>query len=348
MKTQTLQLEPLEARHLMTGFGADPQLEQAGDANLDGVYDRDDVVQVLQAGKYNTGQSASWHEGDWNGDGVFNQLDIVEAQVDGTYGVSPLPTLAGTWALTGPGGLTELRIRGRSGSYNVQGFGACVPTACDWGTVPLETFGESVSDHVPRFGMATWDFGFKETHLTIRPQADTFLVELFDIYKDGSGRNDRHSFYRLDGLGGMTELAPSDQVLPLSGRFENVDPNTGGLTALELSSDTSGQKVQGFGACSPTECDWGDVSMNVLGNSISDSTPRVGLATWEHGFATTHITLRAQRPGVLIAEKYTIFHDGSGRANYRQTYSLKSVGPFLRVIDTALEDLFELSPVATL
>lgn len=325
MKAHTLRMESLEARHLMAGFTDDPQLEQIGDANLDGVFDRDDVVQVLQAAKYNSGQPATWHEGDWNGDGVFNQLDIVESQVDGTYEVSPLPTLAGTWTLSGPGGVAELRITGSSSGFDVQGFGACVPTACDWGTVPMEVFGESVSDHAPRFGFATWDFGFKETHLTIRPQADTFLVELIDIYTDGSGRSDRHSFYRLDGSGNMTELAQSNQVLPASGRFENVDPSTRGLTALQLSSDSSGQTIQGFGACSPTDCDWGTVSMNLLGNSVSDPAARMGFATWEHGFATTHMTLRAERPGVLIAETYTIFNDASGRANYRQTYGLELV-----------------------
>jgi hypothetical protein len=196
--------------------------------------------------------------------------------------------------------------------------------------------------------MANWDLGFKETILTIRPQADTFLVELIDIYKDGSGRHDRHSFYRLDGSGSMTELTPSNQVLPLSGRFENVDPHTGGLTALELSSSSAGQNARGFGACSPTDCDWGAVSVHQLGNSISDPTPRVGLATWEHGFATTHMTIRAQRTGVLIAETFTLFHDGSGRADYRQTYSLKLAGPFIRVIDTALQDLTERTPWLTI
>ena len=330
MKAQALHMESLEARHLMAAFTDDPQLDQAGDANLDGVFDRDDIVQVLQAGKYNTGQSATWHEGDWNHDGVFNQLDIIESQVDGTFEVSPLATLAGTWTLSGPGGVVELRITPGSGGFNVQGFGDCVPTACDWGVVPMEVFGETVSDHVPRFGFATWDFGFKDTHLTIRPQADTFLVELIDVYKDGSGRSDRHSFYRLDGSGNMTELAQNNQVLPSSGRFENVDPNTRGVTAVELSSNASGRSVQGFGACSPTDCDWGTVPLVSLGNSISDSTARVGFATWEHGFATTHMTLRAQRPGVLIAETYTIFNDGSGRANYRQTYSLELDRPVLR------------------
>jgi hypothetical protein len=51
-----------------------------------------DIIQVQIAGKYSTGQTATWGEGDWNGapggrpghppagDGVFNQFDIIAAQ----------------------------------------------------------------------------------------------------------------------------------------------------------------------------------------------------------------------------------------------------------------------------
>ena len=38
-----------------------------GDANRDFSFDQLDIVQVLQAGKYLTGQPATWGEGDWNG-----------------------------------------------------------------------------------------------------------------------------------------------------------------------------------------------------------------------------------------------------------------------------------------
>jgi hypothetical protein len=39
----------------------------AGDANGDLQFDQLDVVQVLQAGKYLTGQPAGWSDGNWNG-----------------------------------------------------------------------------------------------------------------------------------------------------------------------------------------------------------------------------------------------------------------------------------------
>jgi hypothetical protein len=51
----------------------------AGDADENGRFDQRDLVTVLQANLYLTGQAATWSQGDWNGDGVFNSLDIVLA-----------------------------------------------------------------------------------------------------------------------------------------------------------------------------------------------------------------------------------------------------------------------------
>ena len=56
-----------------------------GDANLDGRFDSIDLVKVLQASKYETGDIAGWHEGDWNTDQYFNKDDIVLALQDGGY-----------------------------------------------------------------------------------------------------------------------------------------------------------------------------------------------------------------------------------------------------------------------
>jgi hypothetical protein len=60
-------------------------LSPVGDSNRDGQFNQLDVVAVLQAAKYLTGQPATFEQGDWNGDGVFDALDIVLAQQSGTY-----------------------------------------------------------------------------------------------------------------------------------------------------------------------------------------------------------------------------------------------------------------------
>jgi hypothetical protein len=65
----------------------------AGDANRDMQFDQRDIVQVLQAGKYLTGDPAAWEDGDWNGDGVFDRLDVVAALETGNYLQGPYSAL---------------------------------------------------------------------------------------------------------------------------------------------------------------------------------------------------------------------------------------------------------------
>ena len=56
-----------------------------GDSNADGVFNQVDIIIILQADKYQTGEPAVWSEGDWSGNGVFDQFDIVLALQGGNY-----------------------------------------------------------------------------------------------------------------------------------------------------------------------------------------------------------------------------------------------------------------------
>ena len=58
-----------------------------GDANLDGKFNSQDLIQVLAAGKYEDSipNNASWLEGDWNGDREVDSLDLVLALTQGNY-----------------------------------------------------------------------------------------------------------------------------------------------------------------------------------------------------------------------------------------------------------------------
>ena len=71
-----LHVERLEHRRVLSVFG---------DANGDEFFDTSDLVQVLQANKYLTGETATFEEGDWNGDGVFDELDLLGALESGCY-----------------------------------------------------------------------------------------------------------------------------------------------------------------------------------------------------------------------------------------------------------------------
>ena len=64
-----------------------------GDANLDLEFNSSDMVKVFVAGKYETGEVATWDEGDWNGNTKFESSDMVAAFVGGGYeqGKRPVP-----------------------------------------------------------------------------------------------------------------------------------------------------------------------------------------------------------------------------------------------------------------
>ena len=58
-----------------------------GDANLDGKFDSDDLVQVFISGEYEDGVplNSTWVEGDWSGDFEFDTHDILIAFQSGDY-----------------------------------------------------------------------------------------------------------------------------------------------------------------------------------------------------------------------------------------------------------------------
>ncbi len=88
---------------------------QAGDADQDLDFDQLDLVRVSVAGKYLSGQAATWGDGDWDGapggspgsppagDRVFNQVDIIAALNAGKYLTGPYAALANANGVRGDG-----------------------------------------------------------------------------------------------------------------------------------------------------------------------------------------------------------------------------------------------------
>ena len=62
-----------------------------GDADFNGEFNSGDFVAVFSAGKYETGEAATWAQGDWNGDNLFNSSDFVIAFSGGGYEIGPRP-----------------------------------------------------------------------------------------------------------------------------------------------------------------------------------------------------------------------------------------------------------------
>ena len=114
----TIQLYMLEL-----SVSAFPFVRQPGDANQDRKFDSLDIVEVLAAGKYDTGLPATWAEGDWNGaprpgfttgppigDGFFDSSDIIAALganlfEAGPYAASSLSAGEAISAVPEPSGL---------------------------------------------------------------------------------------------------------------------------------------------------------------------------------------------------------------------------------------------------
>jgi hypothetical protein len=124
---------------IMIGQGEEgATLLQAGDANMDLVFDQLDLVQVQIAAKYLTGADATWGEGDWDGapggepgrppagNGRFDQLDIIAALGAGKY-------------LTGPYGAVQ--PGGEPLSTPTATRGGAIPPQVNWLAVPEPTSG---------------------------------------------------------------------------------------------------------------------------------------------------------------------------------------------------------------
>ncbi len=80
-----LKIEAMETRAMLDGAGMVDMPSIPGDSNCDGLFNESDILMVFQAGKYNTGEAATWGDGDWNLDGVFDSSDLKEAFVVGRY-----------------------------------------------------------------------------------------------------------------------------------------------------------------------------------------------------------------------------------------------------------------------
>ena len=99
--------------------------------------------------------------------------------------------------------------------------------------------------------------------------------------------------------------ATANSADSIAGSWINVNPNTGGVTRLVLRSGDQQLFVHAWGACNPSDCDWGEVQCAPHGAGCK--------ATWDHGFATTSMQLLPLGDGRLQIKYKAVFHDNSGR-----------------------------------
>ena len=101
----------------------------------------------------------------------------------------------------------------------------------------------------------------------------------------------------------------------LIGTWTNIDHATRNIVKIVIAAAGSGISVHGFGACSPTPCDWGSVSGLAYSANVSSTTAVAFTA--QYRFSFSQVTLTGHIVGKqLLIESFTHFTDGSGRDDY--------------------------------
>lgn len=98
--------------------------------------------------------------------------------------------LLGTWMNTDTNtrGMTKLVItKIDNQKVGLRGYGKCSPSDCDWGAITT-----SLSQP---WTVGIYQFGFKQTRISVRRTGDQLQVQTNDHYTDQSGRQDRSEQY---------------------------------------------------------------------------------------------------------------------------------------------------------
>jgi len=112
-------------------------------------------------------------------------------------------------------------------------------------------------------------------------------------------------------------------VAAFSGRWRNIDPKTRGITTVEIEVQDSRAWVHAWGACQPTDCDWGRVEASPFASGVSSPDVRSLSAVYTTGFSQTGLTLRLPSAESLEVESATHFTDRSGRSDYSAMYAFR-------------------------
>jgi hypothetical protein len=116
----------------------------------------------------------------------------------------------------------------------------------------------------------------------------------------------------------------------LYGTWANTNPATRNVADIVVTPSGGGITVDGYGACSPSPCQWGNVPATVFGNTVTSSTGKSFEASWNFGFADAVLLATLSHPhhtATLTVKELTAFTDGSGRANYSQTETFTQASP---------------------
>jgi hypothetical protein len=112
---------------------------------------------------------------------------------------------------------------------------------------------------------------------------------------------------------------PPPPSTALAGTWVNTNHATRNIVDLVVATTAKAITVDGFGACTPSPCEWGRIAGTVFGPDVSAATGTAFAAQWNFGFARTVLLAVYSAPKkvpTLAVREFTTFTDGSGRSNY--------------------------------
>ncbi len=92
----------------------------------------------------------------------------------------------------------------------------------------------------------------------------------------------------------------------------NVNPDTLGVTRLNIQAQNGNVAVHGYGQCTPTDCDWGTVTAPFTGNPTT--------VMFDFGFATDTLTMELIGQNTLRVVDFTDYSEEDGRTDSEATY----------------------------
>jgi hypothetical protein len=234
--------------------------------------------------------------------------------------------LNGTWVNTQSSGLiAQVVITSGGGSLQAHLYGFCSPSPCDWGSYGAFRFSDGVTSNTA--------VGFR---LTISSSTDNKTVQghlvgtgtleiTTQISYPQGGSNNNHEVtdeFQLQGSsGGPSPNVPSNPST-LTGTWTAVKSD-GGLTQVIITESGGAFQIHPYGACSPTDCDWGVQPASQFSDNPTSSTPVGFQSSINQNFASRflqgHLILSSTGETLLEITTQSTFAAGDTRYDYELT-----------------------------
>jgi len=122
----------------------------------------------------------------------------------------------------------------------------------------------------------------------------------------------------------LTVSAASAQINQFAGKWKNVDPQTRGITTIQIGVSGSRLRIETWGRCHPSDCAWGFAEGTAYARTVESNlveTADTVSTIYLTSFSQIMLTIRPAEDGQIKVEVLTKFTDQSGRANTRAVYT---------------------------